>query len=410
LIHNPESERYIDKVGHRILSGMGPLPYDYMFFVVDDPHLNAFAVPGGSIYIFTGLLERVSSTDEVAGVLGHEITHIHHHHLSKLSGGLDPTYLLTLLGIFLARSGAAGQAAAAISQAVGAARQLSFSRELEREADTFGIKFVAEAGYDPTGVVRFLRLLEQERSLNPVDVPSYLLTHPLSQERITDAERTIQTFELKRPRSVAPDPIKRIQAMLRFERHEVNAVISEQEKRLKQNPDDPEAVFLLGLAFHYQGRLSEARKNYERARSLDAQKPWIHRDLGRLYLQSGEFDLARISFEQANKMDPEEPLNFLYLGELYERQGRLSEAVTTYSTAYNLAPLWAEPAYKLGMVYGKMNRLGDAYYYLGKSKLLQDEDEKAIADFERSVRSYGPDSPRGQSVKEELESLRARKR
>jgi TolA-binding protein len=108
-------------------------------------------------------------------------------------------------------------------------------------------------------------------------------------------------------------------------------------------------------------------------------------------------------------MEPKEPLTYLYLGELQEKEGNLSDAAATYLAAHNLSPLWAEPPYRLGVIYGRMNRLGDAYYYLGKSKLLLDEDEKAVADFERSVKSYGPNSPRGQLVKEELEDLKARR-
>jgi hypothetical protein len=72
---NPEVERYIDRIGRRILAATGPLSFDYRFFVIEDDQLNAFSVPGGSIYVYTGLIERAKSTDELAGVLGHEITH-----------------------------------------------------------------------------------------------------------------------------------------------------------------------------------------------------------------------------------------------------------------------------------------------------------------------------------------------
>ena len=412
LVRHLEVERYVDNVGRRILSAMGPQSFDYRFFVVEDSHLNAFAVPGGSIYVYTGLLERITSTDELAGVLGHEIVHVQHHHLVKLSGGLDPTNLLALLGVLLARGsgGALGQAAGVIGQGIAATRQLSFSRELEREADTFGLRYVAQAGYDPDGIVRFLRVIDKERTLNPVDLPPYLMTHPLTQERVADVERMIHALGSKPPRPADPDPLRKIQAILRLERHEADAVISEYEKLLSQNPENSEWAYLLGFAYHYQARLPEARRNYERARNLDSQSPGINRDLGRFYLQSGEYDLARAAFERSLKAEPKEPLTYLYLGELHEKEENLSEAATVYLTAHNLSPLWAEPAYRLGVIYGKMNRLGDAYYYLGKSKLLLDEDEKAMADFERAVKIYGPKSPRGEVVKEELENLKARKR
>src|SRR6185295_18864574 len=109
-------------------------------------------------------------------------------------------------------------------------------------------------------------------------------------------------------------------------------------------------------------------------------------------------------------LDPKEALTYLYRGELHEKQGDLRGAAGAYLNAASLAPLWDKPPYRLSIVYGKLDRLGDAYYQLGRSFLLQDEDERAIADFERAVRSLGENSPRGQLIREEIKTLRARQR
>src|SRR5688572_28894809 len=113
FVTNPEVERYVERIGQRILSAMGPQPFDYRFFVVEDSQLNAFAVPGGSIYFFTGLIEKAKNTSEIAGVLGHEIVHVKGRHMARTAGP-DAASLLSLLGILLlARSGAGAQAAGA---------------------------------------------------------------------------------------------------------------------------------------------------------------------------------------------------------------------------------------------------------------------------------------------------------
>ncbi|HEU5463856.1 MAG TPA: M48 family metalloprotease, partial [Candidatus Binatia bacterium] len=105
FVNHPEVERYVDRIGRRILAATGPQPFDYRFFVVQDNQLNAFAVPGGSIYLFSGLVERAKSTDEIAGVLGHEIVHIKARHMAR-SSGPDAVSVLSLLGmVLLARSG-----------------------------------------------------------------------------------------------------------------------------------------------------------------------------------------------------------------------------------------------------------------------------------------------------------------
>ncbi|MGH7771347.1 MAG: M48 family metalloprotease [Candidatus Binatia bacterium] len=409
LIHHPEVERYVDQIGQRILSAMGPQPFDYRFFIIENSQMNAFAVPGGSIYVYSGLIERVKTTDELAGVIGHEIIHVKSRHAARISGP-DPAALLVLLGVLLARGSSQAQAAGALGGALAATRQLSYNRQLEQEADTLGVKYMAEAGYDPRGALSFLKVIDQERILNPVEIPPYLMTHPLTQERIAGVETAIRTLRLERPKSEHPDPIKKIQTILRLERQDSDAVIAENERLLGQYPASAEPVHLLGVAHHNKGRWPETRQNYERARALNPKSPGIDRDLGRLYTQIGEFRLAHEAFERSLSFEPKEPLNHLFLGELFEKESNLREAVSAYLRAHNLSPLWAEPPHRLGVVYGKMNRLGDAYHYLGRSHLLSDEDEKAITDLERALKILDPASPRGQVVKDELEAIRARRR
>lgn len=409
LVQHPEVDRYLDGIGRRILSAMGPQPFEYRFFVVENSQLNAFAVPGGSVYVHTGLLERAKTTDELAGVLGHEIVHVKSRHVARLSGP-DPASLLALLGAFLAGSGPGGQAAAALGQAIAATRQLSYSRQLEQEADTLGVRYVAQAGYNPAAIVDFLKTIDQERILNPIDLPPYLMTHPITQDRIANVEIVIRSLNVKASKPQREDPIKRIQILLRLERHEGDKVIEELERLLSENPEDAGLMHLLGVAYHYRGNLAAAKKMYERARALNPEGGPIDRDLGRLYTDLGEFKSAHEAFDRALKIEAKEPLNHFYKGELLEKESRLPEAVAAYQRAHTQSPLWALPPYKLGVVYGQMKRLGDAHYYLGRSYLLLDEDEKALVNFERALRIFGPSSPKGQMIKEEIQALKARRR
>jgi predicted Zn-dependent protease len=410
FVNDPEVERYIDRIGQRILSAAGPQPFDYRFFVVDDSQLNAFAVPGGTIYMYTGLIERAKSTDEIAGVLGHEITHIKNHHMARASGP-DAISVLSLLSmVLLARSGSGAQAAGAVGQAVSATRQIAYGRQLEMEADTLGVRYMSAAGYDPKGSLAFLKTLDQERALNPVDIPPYLMTHPMSQERVANMEQALRSLGKTDIRSEQQDPLKKVQIVIRMERHDGDAVLGEYEKLARQNPQNAEFLQLLGFAQQLKGQLAEAQKNYEKARQLNPNDAGLQRDLGRLYTRLGDVGSARAAFDRAIALEPKESLTYLYLGELLEKEGDLRGAAGAYLNANNFSPLWDKPPYRLGVIYGKLNRLGDAYYYLGRSFLLQDEDQKAIADYERAIKAVGESSPRGQLIKEELASLRARRR
>ena len=412
FVTNPEVERYIDRLGQRILSTMGPQPFDYRFFVIQDDQLNAFAVPGGSIFFFTGLIEKAKTTSEIAGVLGHEIVHVKGHHMARQSGP-DAISLLGLLGAFLlARtgSGSGGQAAGAVGQAISATRQIAYSRQLEMEADTLGVRYMAAAGYDPKGSVGFLRILDQERALNPTDVPAYMMTHPITQERIANTELVIRSLGKTDIKVEKFDLLKKIQIIIRIERRDADAVLAQYSEAVRKNPEDPESLQLLGFAQQFTGQLAQAKQNYERARRLSPENPDLDRDMGRLYTQTGEFALARTAFNEALALEPKESLTYLYLGELYEKQDDLRAAAGAYLNALNLSPFWDKPPYRLSVVYGKLNRLGDAYYYHGRSLLLQDDDQRAVADFEKAIKILGENSPRGQLIKEELAALRARRR
>ena len=410
FVTHPEVEQYIDRIGRRILSAMGPQPFDYRFFVVNDSQLNAFAVPGGSIYFYTGLIEKAKSTSEIAGVMGHEIVHVKGRHMAR-SSGPDGVSLLGLVGmLLLAKSGAGAQAAGAVSQAIAATRQIAYSRQLEMEADTLGARYIASAGFDPNGSLEFLKTLDEDRTLNPIDVPAYMLTHPVTKERVANVELVIRNLGQFPHSTNGPDPLRKVQAIIKFEHSQANEVISEYQKNVARNPQDAEALHLLAFAQHLGGQLIEAQKNYEKAKAINPDNASLQRDCGKLYTELGDMPRARAAFERAISLEPNAALTYLYLGELFEKQGDLRSAAGAYINARNLSPQWEKPPARLGTVYGKLNRLGDAYYYLAKSHLLEDEDEQAIAYLEKSLKALGSDSPRAELVKQELNALKARKR
>jgi predicted Zn-dependent protease len=389
---------------------MGPQPFDYRFFIVADSQLNAFAVPGGSIFFYTGLIERAKNTSEIAGVMGHEIVHIKGRHMARHSGP-DAISLLSLVGMLLmARSGAGAQAAGVVGQAISATRQIAYSRQLEMEADTLGVRYMTSAGYDPAGSLGFLKTLDQERSLNPIDVPAYMLTHPVTQERVANVQLVIRSLGNVQSKSESLDQLKKMQVILRLERQETDKVIDEYQKLVAQTPENSLAFHLLALAQHHKGQLPQAKHNYEKALKLNPQDAGLYRDSGRLYAGSGDFSAARAALDRALTMEPKEPLNYLYLGELLEKENDLRAAAGAYLNAHQLSPLWDKPPARLAMVYGKLDRLGDAHYYRGRSLLLQDEDERAMADFEKAIKIFGENSARGRTIKDEVNNLRSRRR
>jgi predicted Zn-dependent protease len=182
---DPALQRYVSEIGQRLaaLSHRPNLPWS--FTVVDHQAINAFALPGGYIYITRGILPYLDDEAELAGVLGHEIAHVTARHAAQqytraTTGGLG----LAVLGIFVP---AAQPFTDLASTAIGVAF-LKYGRDDERESDRIGMAYAASGGWDPRGVPAFLSTLARVDSLSERGVPNWLSTHPDPAARVTETQ------------------------------------------------------------------------------------------------------------------------------------------------------------------------------------------------------------------------------
>jgi predicted Zn-dependent protease len=197
---------YLDRFGNGLVSAYpgarGEANYEYNFFAVRDPALNAFALPGGFIAVHSGLVIAAQSESELASVVAHEIGHVAQRHIARGLGQQKQDALIPLASLLLAvlASRAGGDAAVAFlqgGQGLAIQRQLSFSRDLEREADRVGFQILRDAQYDTSGMVAFFsRLQSGGRGFND-NAPSFFRSHPLTTERIADIQGRVREERYK---------------------------------------------------------------------------------------------------------------------------------------------------------------------------------------------------------------------
>lgn len=162
-----------------------------------DREINAFALPGGWMGMNLGLVSATSSADEVAAVLGHELTHVTQRHISRMMTQQSQQMPLILAAMILGaiaagRNADAGQAAIVGGQALAAQNQINFTRDMEREADRIGLAVMTQAGYDPHAFATMFEKLQKASRLNDSGAFPYLRTHPMTTERIAEVEQRTQ--------------------------------------------------------------------------------------------------------------------------------------------------------------------------------------------------------------------------
>lgn len=185
LVQDRLINSYVRDMGQRIVRQTPMAQRSWRFYVIRDESINAFNAPGGLVYIHSGLIAQAGSASELAGVLAHEIAHgVARHGTQRLSRA----YGLNIAAAILL-GGNPGLVQQVASTLVAGGTLAAFSREMEREADRLGVRYMAAAGYDPEGMASMFERLIAERQRRPGTVERFFSTHPVTEDRIRDVRR-----------------------------------------------------------------------------------------------------------------------------------------------------------------------------------------------------------------------------
>lgn len=183
-LRDTQALAYVRSIGQRLVRQAAGPKYPYSFSVADYREINAFALPGGPVWIHRGVLHAATNESQVAGVLAHEIAHIGQRHAAdQLTKGMMANLGLGLLGAVLGNGGGASAAQMAAGFMANGIF-LKFSRDDEREADQAGLQMMRRAGWDPRGMVELFEILQREQRSDPGKVAVFFSSHPPPQDRI----------------------------------------------------------------------------------------------------------------------------------------------------------------------------------------------------------------------------------
>jgi len=370
LIEDPVIVDYVNKIAKRIMVVLPPQPFRYQFYVIKEDVYNAFATPAGHIFVNSGLIAAMESEEELAGILCHEISHVSARHISQKIERAKKVQLATMAGLIagaLLGAGGAGTAANALamgSMAAGQSAMLAYSREDEMQADQLGLNYLARAGYNGKGLITMMQKMRDKQWFGTDQVPSYLMTHPASEDRIIYIDSWLARNPVPESR-MDTYGFKRAHTFLVANYEDEETSLRRFEKAVKKTPEDAMAHYGYGLILARGGNFKNAVHHIQMALEAHAFDPYILKDLGKTYFLDGRYREALNIFENSMGINSGDPEHRFFLGRTQIQLGMLKEAVASLQELVKKYPRFRQVYYYLGEAYGKQGNLPEAHYNLG---------------------------------------------
>ncbi|MHB8716924.1 MAG: beta-barrel assembly-enhancing protease [Sulfuricaulis sp.] len=341
VMDDPEVTSYIQSLGERLVAHSDDPQLDFRFYVINDPVINAFAVPGGFVCVHTGLILATQNEAELASVLAHEISHITQRHIPRMIAESQHTTLpamaAVLAGILLAGSGhQGGDALVALTGATLAQRQLVFSREDEEEADRVGERTLARSGFDPRAMPAFFERMQNLNRVNETNLPEFLRDHPVTVNRIADAlNRADEYLKQYKVRPVSDNM----------------AYLLVHAKLRALAPGDPDEIVL-----RFKDNLAQGKY-----RNVDAERYGYALAL----LRTHHLTMARAEARKLIEHNPNQPSFQILQAEIEMAATNYKQALAIYAAAYARSPTNA------ALMHDYASALLKTEHYQQAKKLLQ---------------------------------------
>ena len=352
LVEDPEIKGYIQSIVDRLSKAFPPQPFPFTANVLLHNSMNAFAVPGGSVFVHTGLIMQLDHESELAGVLSHELA------AALLGGGQGS-------GAIFAGSVAAGQAA-----------MLNYSRMDETEADQIGLQYLTSAGYRPQGLKGAFEKIRRKQWTSGIDIPEYLSTHPDVGGRINEIHARIQGLSAAvRNRKEDDARFNRVKTLIWARYGDPDAAARFFAKQLEGKKPDCLAYMGQGILAERRNQIKDADAAFSKALSCAPNDALVAREAGRFYYNKGDARAGK-TLLRALGLDPNDIMAQFFYARLLDGSGDKASAHKYYRQVLRRLPQDAEVHYYYGRSLGEAGKVFDAYLHLAYSALYQNDKRK----------------------------------
>jgi len=377
MIDDPEVTMYVRSIVDRLLATLPPQPFKYTTGVIRHNALNAFAVPGGYIYVFSGLIMNFDTESELAGVLAHELAHVTQRHVaSRIERGQMLTLGALLVAVAgVALGGSAGGAAVMGAMTASQSAMLNYSRIDENEADHQGFQYLTKAGYAPQGMVdAFQKLRRKSRMSGGGNIPTYLSTHPDIGDRITNiAARIDSSPQSIRNRKEDNTRFQRVKTLLLARYGDVDAA---RQIFAKGPAQDCLARMGEGILLARRNNIPNAAKAFEKALQCGPDDALVLREAGVFHYNRGDQSRAGPLLLRAMTKDPGDYVARFYYARLMDDTGKPQTAHAYYQEVLRHLPDDADVHEFYGRSLGKAHMLFPAYLHLAYAAMYSNNKKK----------------------------------
>ncbi|MDL2306426.1 M48 family metalloprotease [Desulfovibrio sp. OttesenSCG-928-C06] len=406
LVQDPEILGYFESMVQRLSTRMPPQPFQFQTSIIRHNAVNAFAVPGGYIFIHTGLITAMEDEAAVAGVLAHEMAHVTQRHIASRIERSQAISLLSMVGALAGAflGGDAGSAAIVGSAAAAQAAMLNYSRSDESEADQVGMSYLMASGYRPIGMVEAFQVLSRPQWITGSDFPSYLSTHPAITERISDmSARLRQTPKQPVNKNAKEEHAEflRIQTLVRGRYANYETALQYFSDKLKTEKDKKNlAIFNMGMGILHNRRnqVKDATTAFKKAVELNAKDAIILREAGRFHYLKGSRDEALKLLSSATSINRHDYLALFYYARLLDDSGKTGQAITYYQNILRYIPEDSEVHLHYSQALGRTGQMFYANLHMAYSALY-DHNQKRLSQFHQRAQKLA-NTPQEQAALE----------
>ncbi len=416
MVEDGELVGYLQSVANRIAEHLDGSFYQFQLSIINSNVPNAFAIPGGYVFLYRGLIDLMDNESELASIISHEMAHVEARHIAHRMEESKIISIATLAGIlaavFLGGGGKASSALAIGTMAGAQTLQLEYSRENEEEADRLGFGYLDAAGYRTQNMVTIMQTISRTRFQADSRIPSYLSSHPLLGERIHYLQMLVDKERKLKDKPAQPPPqgdFPLLKAALISDYEEPHVA---RQKLLSMGAQkDLDLAATYGLA-RLDLRLNQAEQALEKLRQVAIQRPnspMVLGSMGAAYFQMGRLEEARKVLKSALVINPNAVNVHYRLALVLRDMGRIDEALEHLYRAERMAPMMPEIDYQLGVVLGQKNDLGRAHYHLGSYYRQRKDIKLAIFHYEKASNLLSTAPTKKAEVDEALRDLKGEK-